>query len=208
MTRNATVRSGDDTPLRRLLSLPIVGFAPWLLLVLVEGPGRVALASGLACALAIAITASGAAIGRRPKLLEVSGIVVFGLMLIVVVAFPDTRHWLGLWAAEICNAVIALVTVGSIVARRPFTVAYAREMTEREHWDSPLFMRVNYALSSAWATAFLASAIVGYLGDGPLHDPTNIWTNWVIQVALVIAAIAFTNWYPHKALARYSPEPA
>lgn len=56
-------------------------------------------------------------------------------------------------------------------------------------------------ISSVWAIAFLLTAVVGYIGDGPLHQPNNIWTNWIIQIALVILAIKFTGWYPDHATA-------
>jgi hypothetical protein len=32
-------------------------------------------------------------------------------------------------------------------------------------------------ISTVWALAFLLTALVGYIGDGPLHQPNNIWTN-------------------------------
>ena len=63
-------------------------------------------------------------------------------------------------------------------------------------------MQVNYVISVVWAAVFAVTAIVGYIGDGPLHQPDNIWTNWLIQIALVILAIKFTEWYPEYTKAR------
>jgi hypothetical protein len=55
----------DKKSLRKLLSMPFMGFAPWVLLSVVGGPGRVALAAGLACGLAVLLAAAGAIAGRR-----------------------------------------------------------------------------------------------------------------------------------------------
>jgi hypothetical protein len=188
--------------LRHLLDQPFIGFTPWILLSVVEGPGRVVLASALAWGLALTLASAGAVVGGRPKLLDVTGIAFFAAMIVVAAAGgPSTRHWLGLWAGEVSNLAIALITLTSIAAHRPFTLAYARETTDRAYWDSPLFLRINYVISTVWAVAFVLTATVGYIGDGALHQPNNIWTAWIIQIALVILAIKFTGWYPERATA-------
>lgn len=191
-----------NTRLRHLLDQPFIGFTPWILLSVVEGPGRVMLASALACALAVTLAGAGVLAGGRPKLLDATGVGFFAAMIVVAAAGGSgTRHWLGLWAGEVSNVAIALITLASIAAHRPFTLAYARETTDDAYWDSPLFLRINYVISTVWAIAFLLTAAVGYIGDGPLHQPNNIWTAWIIQIALVILAIKFTHWYPDHATA-------
>jgi magnesium-transporting ATPase (P-type) len=195
--------------LRALLSMPFIGFAPWILLSVVGGPGRVALAAGLACGLAVLLAVAGAVAGLRPKVLDVTAIVFFGA-LTVVAALADAglRHWLGLWSAELCNAAIAVVAGVSIAARAPFTLQYARETTDREYWNTPLFLRINFVITAVWAVVFGLIAIVGFIGDGPLHEPDNIWTNWIIQIGLVVLAVKFTGWYPDHATASASHEAA
>jgi hypothetical protein len=44
--------------------------------------------------------------------------------------------WLQLWAGELSNVVLAVFAVGSLVLRRPFTMAYAKDTTPPEHWDT------------------------------------------------------------------------
>jgi hypothetical protein len=188
--------------LRTVLSQPVVGFAPWILLAVAEGPHRVALAAGLACALAVLTCAAGTIVGLRPKLLDITAITFFGaLALTAMLASPAAGRWLGTWSGELSTAVIAAVAALSLAARRPFTLQYARESTDRAYWTTPLFLRINYVLTAVWAVAFLLTAITGYLGDGPLHQPGNSWTNWIIQIALVVLAATFTAWYPDHATA-------
>ncbi len=85
--------------LRALLSSPMVGFAPWILMAVVEGPGRVVLAACLAGALAVALTAGGAAAGLRPKLLDITGIGYFAAL--AVAAAESAVAWSGYQAVNL-----------------------------------------------------------------------------------------------------------
>ena len=196
--------------LRALVDQPSVGFAPWILLSVLDGAGRVVLASALAATLAVVICAAGAISDSSPKLLDLTAIVFFAALTVVAaVSGHRASHWLGLWSAELSNAAIALIAGLSIALRSPFTLQYARERTDREHWETRLFVRISCVIAGVWAVVFLLIAIVGYIGDGPLHQPDNIWTNWIIQIALVILAVKFTNWYPDHATAEsQSPDAA
>ncbi len=186
--------------LRRLLDQPFVGFAPWILLSVVEGPHRLVLAAALACGLAVATTLVGATVGVRPKLLDLTAVVFFGaLIAVAALADPPTTRWLGDWAAELSNLAIAVIAGLSLALRHPFTLQYARETTDREYWTSPLFLRINDVITAVWCGTFALIAAVGYIGDGPLHQPDNIWTAWLIQIALVVLAVKFTGWYPDHA---------
>jgi hypothetical protein len=188
--------------LRRVLNEPLVGFAPWILVVLVEGPGRVSLAAALGAALALATCAAGVAVNVRPKLLDVTAITFFTVLaLVAALASAGTQRWLGVWSAEVSNVMIAAITGLSLAVRRPFTLPYARETNDREFWDLPIFWRINYVISAVWASAFLLISVVGYIGDGPLHQPNNIWTAWIVPIGLLILAIKFTGWYPDRAVA-------
>lgn len=203
---DGTTRPDPPNKLRRLLDQPFVGFAPWVLLSVVEGPHRLVLAAALACGLAVATTAIGAAVSVRPKLLDLTAIVFFGALIAwAAVAGAGTSRWLGDWAGEMSNVAIAVIAGSSLAVRRPFTLQYARETTAREYWTSALFLRINYVITAVWATVFGLIAVVGYIGDGPLHQPDNIWTNWLIQIALIVFAVKFTAWYPDYASADAKP---
>jgi hypothetical protein len=188
--------------LGKLLNEPLVGFAPWILVAVVEGPGRVSLAAALGAALAVATCAAGAAVNVRPKLLDVTAIIFFtALAVAAALASAGTQRWLGVWSAELSNVMIAAITGLSLAVRRPFTLAYARETYDREFWDLPIFLRINYVISAVWASAFVLIAIVGYIGDGPLHQPNNLWTAWILPIGALVLAIKFTGWYPDRAVA-------
>jgi hypothetical protein len=193
----------NPTGLRGLLTNPIVGFAPWIAVAVIEGPGRYELAMGVALGVAVLTTAAGPLVQIRPKLLDLVAIVFFAAMLVAgQVVGPAGRGWLELWSGELASAVLVLIALASIVARRPFTLQYARETTPREYWRSPLFLHINYVITWVWTAAFAVIVAVGWYGDGPLHQPDNAWTNWIIPIAALVVAIRFTQWYPGVARSR------
>jgi hypothetical protein len=192
---------------RGLLSSPFFDFAPWIVMSVIVGPQRFVLASGLALLTALAIAAANRLVGIKPMVLDVVGIAFFAALFGVGLFVDDvTRHWLERWSGDLSNVLIALLAIGSIVLHRPFTVQYAHQSVHPRHWGSPLFMRINYRVTWVWAGAFLLTAAVGFLGDGPLDQPDNTWTNWVVQIAALILALRFTEWYPQMAHAREEVE--
>lgn len=193
----------DADGLRKLLANPFVGFAPWIAMAVLTGPDRFVLAAAVALGLAILSLVLGLVVHMSPKLLDVAGILFFGVLVVVgIVGSDDTREWLELYAGELSNVVIFAIALLSILIRMPFTIQYARESTPREYWDSPVFLRINYVITWAWVAAFAVMAISGYIADGPLDDPDNIWLNWVIPIGALVLAVRFTSWYPDVAAGR------
>jgi hypothetical protein len=189
--------------LRGLLSQPVVGFAPWIVMSVLAGPHRFELACGIALALALLTLVLGVFVGVSGKLLDVVAVLFFAVLMVIgAIVSSSGLHWLERWSSELSNVAIALIALSSIAMRTPFTIQYAREKVPREHWSSPLFLHVNYVITWVWTAAFLITAIAGWIGDGPLNKPDNIWTSWLIQIGLIILSIKFTEWYPDVARAR------
>jgi hypothetical protein len=187
----------------RLLDSPLVGLSPWIVYTLVSGPGRLELSCVLALGTALVFVVLGRLRGGSLKLLELSDVVFFGALAVVVaVASPGTYRWLETWSGEVANIALVLIAVGSMLARVPFTLQYARETVDRSLWDNPAFLRTNYVITGAWALAFLVEAASGAYGDAVLHDSNNLWTGWIIQTAALVVAAQFTVWYPQRVRAR------
>ncbi|MET0700448.1 MAG: hypothetical protein ABWY93_12355 [Mycobacterium sp.] len=184
------------------LNSPLSGIAPWVLFSVLSSPGRfeVAVCSALGLSLLTLWISSRRGIGVYA--LDNLGVAFFAVLAVVgLVASDGTIAFLELWAGELTNIVLALFVLATIVIRKPFTIAYAKKQAPEEYWDTPLFRKINYMISGVWAAAFTFSAVVGLIGDGVLHDPNNFWTGWVLQLAALFFAIAFTEFYPDYAAA-------
>jgi hypothetical protein len=188
---------------RRVLESPFFGFAPWIAMSVIEGPRRFELAVGIACATAVVLTALNWLVGVKPKVLDDAAIAFFAALVVVgLIVDPAGQRWLDRWSGDISNVAIALIAVASIALRRPFSVQYAHETVAPEHWNTPRFERLNYRVTWVWTGAFALTAIAGLVGDGLLREPDNLWTNWIVQIAALIFALRFTEWYPDAAIAR------
>lgn len=178
---------------------PLVGLAPWIVYAIVEGPSRLELSAGIALGIAVIVLSMNWLRGESPKMLEFADVIYFAALMIVVAYADDgTRRWLELWGGELANIVLAVIVFGSILIRRPFTLAYAKEDAPPEVWDSPEFLRVNYLISWVWAVAFFIQAASGLYGDAVLDNSNNLWTGWIIQTFPMIVAAQFTLWYPAR----------
>jgi hypothetical protein len=185
------------------LDSPLSGIAPWVLFSLFSTPGRFEEAVSVALGLTLLTLWVGSRRGISVHSLEVFGVAFFAILAAVGLTATDgTIRWLELWAGELTNVSLALFACATLIARKPFTVAYAKERAPQEYWESSLFLHINYAISAVWAAAFTVSAVVGFIGDAVLHDSNNFWTGWVLQLAALFFAVAFSEFYPDHAGAK------
>jgi hypothetical protein len=202
--------SGPDATVQQsnfidsFLRSPFSGIAPWILMAIMSGPGRFGQAAAAALTLTVIVMWAGSRRGVKVHSLEVFGAVVFAVFVgLGIFGSPTLVSWLELWAGELTNGALAAYALTTLVIRRPFTISYARDTVDPEHWNSPLFVRVNYVLSAVWAGAFVINTLVGSFGDAILHDGDNFWTGWIVQLAVTLVAVAVTEFYPDYARAKF-----
>ncbi|MGV0643626.1 hypothetical protein ABQE44_09480 [Mycolicibacterium sp. XJ2546] len=182
------------------LRSPLAGIAPWILMGIINGPGRFEEAASVALALSLLTLWVGARRGVPVHLLEAFTVAYFGVLAVLgLVASDRVIEWLQLWAGALSNVALAVFAIITLLIRRPFTLAYAKDTTPEEYWDSPVFLRINYVISAAWAGAFLFSAVAGVYGDAVLGDNDNFWTAWILPIGAMIFAVSFTEFYPDYA---------
>ncbi|MCV7278071.1 hypothetical protein H7J88_00160 [Mycolicibacterium flavescens] len=171
-------------------------------MAVIAGPGRFEESAAAALGLALLTLWVGTRRGVAVHSLEALTVGYFGVLAVLGLLAPDTViDWLQLWAGELSNIVLAVFAVGTLIARRPFTMAYAKDTTPPEHWDTDAFRRINFAITGAWAGAFVVSAVAGGIGDAVLGDNDNFWTAWIIPIGAVVFAASFTEFYPDYAMA-------
>ena len=177
---------------------------------LMSGPGRFEASVAAALALSMVVTLSGHRRGTSFKLMEIFDPAFFaGFAMVGLIASQGTVTFLERWAGEITNIALVVFVLGTILLRRPFTLQYAKEETDREYWDSPLFLHIN-AITWVWAASFAVAAACGLYGDAVLKDSDNLWTGWILQMNAMVFAMAFTAFTrtarrPRRPVMRHRP---
>ncbi|MBL1080736.1 hypothetical protein JK359_01890 [Streptomyces actinomycinicus] len=172
-----------------------LSFAPWIIFGVVASPSTWEYAALAALIASIALSSRDMLHGRlRP--LDVTGIVFFAVLSVLALALGRGELlWLETYAQVISNGLVAVVALGSLFAD-PFTAQYARESTPAEVWDSPVFKHINKVLTAVWGLVFALMTVSTWLAVRyPAQDD---WLNWVIPVALLVAAVKFTEYYPES----------
>ena len=181
--------------------LILVPYAAFALLMLVTS-ADVALFTG--AAICLAVIAYDMARGRALKILGAGSVVVF-----TAVGGYVTLIGPHLSVSAVKFAVdtgIFLVTLGSIVAGKPFTLQYAREVVDAETAKVPGFMHANYIITWAWTLSMLlmmaGNMALIYVPALPL------WSGLLIAFAARNSAVCFTKWYPEYRKAKDGTPPA
>lgn len=171
----------------------LLSLVPWIVfLVLIEVDIIPAIISAI-IALVTTLVLQWRDIVRHPKLLDLGTVGFFvgmvGLLLLVDAAIIKP------WVPFLSDFTLFGIVMGSIVARQPFTLQYAREQAPPDYWDHPDFLALNYVLSQFWAGAFAASSVGALLIF--VLPPEDVWISELIRLGALGVAAAFTAWYPN-----------
>jgi intracellular septation protein A len=176
----------------------LVGFAPWIVFTVLCSPSTWEWATLTALLVAVILVVPDWVRYREVGLLDAVSIVFFGVLaLLALVLDRDGLIWVEDRAQLLSSAALFLVSAASLAVRRPFTEYYARRSVPKEYWTSPLFRRVNVAITAVWTVVFLLNALCDLLVVA--MPGTSTAFNWIVPVLLLVAAIKFTIWYPEHA---------
>lgn len=177
----------------------LLAFSPFVAFVIIERLFGVplGLSAGAAVA-ALLLLRDALSPNRKVKLLEIGTTLLFASL--TLYALVNDVQWSVAAVRLRVDAGLAPVVLASIALRQPFTRQYARESVNRDQWNTPRFLRVNYVISTAWAVAFsvlaLADVLMAYFPTLP-HD-----AGIALTVVAIVAAMKFTKWYPAQAVAQ------
>jgi hypothetical protein len=181
-----------------LILAPYGAFASLMLV----SSADVALFTG--AAICLAVIAYDMARGRSLKILGAGSVIVFTAVGGYITEIDPDLSVSGIKFAV--DAGIFLVTLGSIVARQPFTLQYAREVVDAETAKLPGFIKANYLITAVWTLAMLlmmaGNVALIYVPGLPL------WSGLLIAFAARNSAVYFTKWYPEYRKAKYGTPPA
>jgi len=169
--------------------LILAPYAVCTFLMLVTSATVSVFAAAAACLLTIAIDVAH---GRSVKILAAGSAIVFATIGLTLVFFHPELGLLGVKLS--IDVGIFLITLGSLLLRRPFTLQYAVESVPAEIAAMPGFLRANYMITAAWTAAALlmmaSNIVLLYMPGLP------IWSSLAVAFAARNSAIYFTKWYP------------
>jgi hypothetical protein len=156
-----------------------------------------------AAAICLAVIAFDVARGRSVKILGMGSVIVFAAVA-GYVAFFDPG--LSTTAVEFSvDTGIFLISLLSIVFRRPFVLQYALEAVDGETARQLGFLRATYTITWAWTGAALlmmvGNIVILYVPSLPL------WSGLLVAFAARNSAVYFTKWYPQYRKAKYGTHP-
>jgi hypothetical protein len=157
-----------------------------------------------AAAICLAVITFDVARGRSVKILGTGSVIVFAVVgLYVGLVNPATGTPAVKFAVD---TGIFLISLLSIVIRRPFTLQYAREAVDAETAQLPGFLHANYLITWAWTGA----ALLMMIGNiALLYVPSlPLWSGLLIAFAARNSAVYFTKWYPQYCKAKHGTVPA
>jgi hypothetical protein len=173
----------------------LLAFSPFIVFAVVERLFGIPAGLGAAALTSAALVVRDLlAPGRSPKLLEIGSFLLFGGLSLLVPLLGG--EWSVAGVRLRVDAGLLLIVLLSMVLGRPFSLQYARESVDRQHWDSPEFVRINYVISAAWAVAFAVLVAADVVMD---FMPGLPQAGSVAATVLALAAAAwFTDRYPEQ----------
>ena len=118
----------------------LTGFLPLIAYGVLAGSSLQSVVTALGVAMIVTIIA-GIYDLRKGMILSWATLVLFASLFIAVGVLNMT--WILPGIGMLLYAGLAMVAFGSILAKTPFTLQYAREMVDRKLWKNPFFIRVN-----------------------------------------------------------------
>ena len=142
--------------------------------------------------------------GRSIKMLGAGCVMVFaGIGAYVTLIDPD----LSSSAVKLMTDIgVLLISLTSLIIRKPFVLQYALEAVDAETAKLPGFKRATYIITWAWTAAFVLMIVGNVL---TIYVPgIPLWSGLLIAFAARNSAAYFTTWYPQYRKAKYGAPPA
>ncbi|WP_441237173.1 hypothetical protein [Bradyrhizobium sp. 930_D9_N1_4] len=152
-----------------------------------------------ASAICLATVAIDVARGRSVKILAAGSAIVFAAIGLYLALIDPAFGTLGVKLSV--DIGIFVISLGSLLMRRPFTLQYAVETVPAETAAMPGFLTANYIITGAWTAAALLMAAANV---ALLYFPgLPLWSSLAVAFAARNSAIYFTKWYPEYRQVKY-----
>lgn len=176
--------------------LILAPYAAYSFLMLVTSTTASVFAAAAICLATIAIDVAR---GRSVKILAAGSAIVFAAIGLTLALVDPALGTLGVKLSV--DIGIVVISLGSMLVRRPFTLQYAVEAVPAETAAMPGFLTANYIITGAWTAAALlmmaANIVLLYFPGLP------VWSGLAVAFAARNSAIYFTKWYPEYCKIKY-----
>jgi len=168
----------------------LMGFIPLIAFGIVSSIPDInpIIAPGVALVLAVV---TGITDLKNRMILPWASVVIFGV-LVGIASISNSQHVLS--SGIIVNTGLAIIAFGSMLAGIPFTVQYARQMTEPSVWNTPVFLRVNTFMTGVWGAVFSIDAVLYAVPLAIDGVPSSVIL--ALAYGVLACGIIFTLWYP------------
>ncbi|RZN05023.1 hypothetical protein CWO91_30590 [Bradyrhizobium genosp. SA-3] len=176
--------------------LILAPYGAFALLMLVTSATISVFAASAICLATVAIDVMR---GRSVKILAAGSAIVFAAIGLYLALLDPALGTLGVKLSV--DLGIFVISLGSMLVRRPFTLQYALEAVPAETAAMPGFLSANYVITGAWTAAALlmagANLVLLYVPALPL------WSSLAVAFAARNSAMYFTKWYPEYRQIKY-----
>ena len=168
----------------------LTSFLPWFVYWVGLSLGQLKLSLGLALLISLFLSFKEL---RQGKIKDLSlGALLFFLIMFLIISLTKP-FWLWHEISLMGNLALALITLLTIIIKRPFTLQYAMESAPKERWASPNFIHGNYVITWGW---FFVFVIMAFPSLGELRGISSpLWFHWGYSFICFIGGMIFTNWY-------------
>ncbi|MEY9458946.1 hypothetical protein [Bradyrhizobium ottawaense] len=177
--------------------LILAPYGAYSFLMLVTSAAISVFVASAICLATVAIDVARA--GRSVKTLAAGSAIVFAAIGLYLALLDPQLGTLGVKLSV--DIGIFVISLGSLLVRRPFTLQYALESVPAETAAMPGFLTANYVITGAWTVAALLMAagnlVLLYVPGLPL------WSSLAVAFAARNSAIYFTKWYPEYRQIKY-----
>jgi hypothetical protein len=181
--------------------LLLLSFAPWLAFGFLAGHSAESLTIAFLAAIVLTLL-TGYKQLLKGYLLTVVTFVFFVLAFLIIVVLR--QFWVAGYLQFLSMAVLAATGWGSVAARFPFTLQYAREGVDPERAKTPAFLRANYIITGVWCIVFSINLLLALLLLVRPDLPGTVIS--IVSWIFIFAAIGFTVAYPawlHRKMAQH-----
>ena len=167
----------------------LLSFAPWIAFLIIARDTMHRVEIGLVAALVISVVMAVLKLHRG--IIMYVGLIFFTGATVAVLGFENV--WTIRHLGVLANCALDIGAWITLLINKPFTLEYARQHTDPAKWNDPVFIRVNEQLTAVWAVTFTFNTVIAWALMKHLMPE---WACHATSYAALIAAAAFTSWYP------------